>query len=131
MEIVKAEMPIPVQKTTEGQPILKANESIRMIPNGSTLVEYASHMEQREFSVTIQYVFQDRRESHNFLDHVMNNCSRLEALIHDNITLTLADSSLAYNITMGVMTYSAEVEEYDDYHIVEWELSCTHSGNAN
>ena len=52
-------------------------------------------------------------------------------VIHDNITLTLADSSLAYNITMGVMTYSAEVEEYDDYHIVEWELSCTHSGNAN
>jgi len=81
--------------------------------------------------MTIQYIFLDKREDRNFLDHVMANTSQLEALIHDNITLTLADSSLAYNITMGVMTYSAEVEEYDDYHIVEWELSCTHSGNAN
>ena len=61
METIKAEMPVPVQKTTEGQPMLKANESIRLIPNGSSLIEYASFMEQREFSVTIQYVFQDRR----------------------------------------------------------------------
>lgn len=67
MENIKTEMPIPVQKTTVEQPLLKANESIRIIPNGSSLVEYASHMEQREFSITIQYVFTDRRESHNFL----------------------------------------------------------------
>ena len=36
-------------------------------------------------------------ESHNFLDHVMNNSARLEALIHDNITITLADSTTAFN----------------------------------
>ena len=76
METIKAEMPVPVQKSTTAQPLLKANESIRLIPNGSSLVEYASHMEQREYSITIQYVFQDRRDNHNFLDHVMNNCSR-------------------------------------------------------
>ena len=54
MENIKTEMPIPVQKTTVEQPLLKTNESIRIIPNGSSLVEYASHMEQREFSITIQ-----------------------------------------------------------------------------
>ena len=91
METIKSEMPVPVQKTTTTEPLLKANESIRIIPNGSTLVENASHMEQREYSITIQYVFNDRRENHNFLDHVMNQCSRLEALIHDNLLLTLAD----------------------------------------
>ena len=128
MEIVKAEMPIPVQKTTEGQPILKANESIRMIPNGSTLVEYASHMEQREFSVTIQYVFQDRRESHNFLDHVMNNCSRLEALIHDNLTITLADTTTAFDIRLNSMDMDVDIEE-EGFFIVEYDFTCQHIGN--
>jgi|TARA_Y100000356_G_C11120240_1_gene214355 hypothetical protein len=129
MEIVKAEMPIPVQKTTEGQPILKANESIRMIPNGSTLVEYASHMEQREFSVTIQYVFQDRRESHNFLDHVMNNCSRLEALIHDNLTITLADTTTAFDIRLNSMDMDVDIEE-EGFFIVEYDFTCKHIANV-
>ena len=103
METIKAEMPIPVQKVTLADPLLKANESIRLIPNGSTLTEYASFMEQRQYSITIQYVFQDRRESHNFIDHVMNNCSRLEALIHDNITITLTDSTTAFDLRMNNM----------------------------
>ena len=128
METIKAEMPVPVQKTTEGQPMLKANESIRLIPNGSSLVEYASHMEQREFSITIQYVFQDRRENHNFLDHVMNNCSRLEALIHDNLTLTLADSTTAFDLRMNEMDLDVETDE-EGFFIVEYDFTCQHIGN--
>tara|TARA_R100001594_G_scaffold38418_1_gene69583 strand:- start:869 stop:1309 length:441 start_codon:yes stop_codon:yes gene_type:complete len=128
METIKAEMPVPVQKTTEGQPMLKANESIRILPNGSSLVEYASHMEQREFSITIQYVFQDRRENHNFLDHVMNNCSRLEALIHDNLTLTLADSTTAFDLRMNEMDLDVETDE-EGFFVVEYDFTCQHIGN--
>ena len=128
METIKAEMPVPVQKTTEGQPMLKANESIRLIPNGSSLIEYASFMEQREFSVTIQYVFQDRRENHNFLDHVMNNCSRLEALIHDNLTLTLADSTTAFDLRMNEMDLDVETDE-EGFFVVEYDFTCQHIGN--
>ena len=128
METIKAEMPVPVQKTTEGQPMLKANESIRLIPNGSSLVEYASHMEQREFSITIQYVFQDRRENHNFLDHVMNNCSRLEALIHDNTTITLTDSTTAFDLRMNEMDLDVETDE-EGFFVVEYDFTCQHIGN--
>ena len=128
MEIIKTEMPVPVQKTTTGQPLLKANESIRLIPNGSSLVEYASFMEQREYSITIQYVFQDRRESHNFLDHVMNNSSRLEALIHDNITMTLTDSTTAFDLRMNDMELDADIDE-EGFFVVEYDFSCQHIGN--
>ena len=128
MEIIKAEMPVPVQKSTTTQPLLKSNESIRLIPNGSSLVEYASFMEQREFSVTIQYVFQDRRESHNFLDHVMNNSSRLEALIHDNTTITLADSTTAFDLRMNEMDLDADIEE-EGFFVVEYDFTCQHMGN--
>ena len=128
MEVIKAEMPVPVQKSTSTQPMLKSNESIRLIPNGSSLVEYASFMEQREFSVTIQYVFQDRRESHNFLDHVMNNCSRLEALIHDNTTITLADSTTAFDLRMNEMDLDVEIDE-EGFFVVEYDFTCQHIGN--
>ena len=129
MEIVKAEMPIPVVKATLADPLLKANESIRIIPNGSTLTEYASFMEQREYSITIQYVFTDRRDNHNFLDHVMNNCSRLEALVHDNITVTLTDSTTAFNLRMNEMELDAEIEE-EGFFVVEYDFTCEHIGNV-
>ena len=130
MEIIKAEMPVPVQKTTTGQPLLKANESIRLIPNGSSLVEYASFMEQREYSVTIQYVFQDRRENHNFLDHVMNNSARLEALIHDNLTMTLGDtnSTRAFDLRMNDMELDVDIDE-EGCFVVEYDFSCQDIGN--
>ena len=129
MEIIKTEMPVPVQKTTETQPLLKANESIRLIPNGSSLVEYAAFMEQREFSITIQYVFQDRRENHGFLDHVMNNSSRLEALIHDNITITLTDSTTAFDLRMNDMDLDVDIDE-DGFFVVEYDFTCQHIGNV-
>ena len=130
MEIIKTEMPVPVQKTTTGQPMLKANEFIRLIPNGSSLVEYASFMEQREYSVTIQYVFQDRRENHNFLDHVMNNSARLEALIHDNLTMTLGDtnSTRAFDLRMNDMELDVDIDE-EGFFVVEYDFSCQHIGN--
>ena len=129
METIKTEMPVPVQKTTTAQPLLKANESIRVIPNGSSLVEYASHMEQREYSITIQYVFTDRRENHNFLDHVMNQCSRLEALIHDNLTLTLTDSTTAFDLRMNDMELDAEIDE-EGVFVAEYGFTCQHIGNV-
>ena len=121
MEIIKTEMPVPVQKTTEAQPLLKANESIRLIPDGSSLVEYASFMEQREYDITIQYVFTDRTENHNFLDHVMNQCSRLEALIHDNLTITLTDSTTAFDLRMNDMDLDAEIDE-EGFFVAEYDL---------
>ena len=128
-EIIKTEMPVPVQKATNEQPMLKSNEFIRLIPNGSSLVEFASHMEQREFSITIQYIFQDKRESHNFLDHVMNNSARLEALIHDNITITLADSTTAFNLRMNEMDLDAATDE-EGFFVVEYAFRCDHIGNV-
>ena len=124
---IRAEMKCPV--TTDNTD-LKSNQFIRLYPIGSDQLEKASFLETRQYNISCQY-FMLRRNTPEFENYIQNQISILEALIHDNITLTLADSSLAYDITMGAMTYNIEVEEYDDYHIVEWDLSCTHSGNAN
>jgi len=54
----------------------------------------------------------------------------LEALIHDNPTLSLADSTVAYNLRSGNNELGIEVdEEYEDYYAMSWNFSCEHLNN--
>ena len=56
--------------------------------------------------------------------------SILEALIHDNPTLTLANSTTAYNLMIGDLELNVEAEEeFEDYFISEWNFSCEHLSN--
>ena len=75
-----------------------------------------------------QYYF-TRRKDTNFQNYVLNQVSLLEALVHDNITLDLADSTKAINVTMGDLDFNVEVDGYEDYFVAQWSLSCTHFGN--
>ena len=72
-----------------------------------------------------------KRKDTKFQDYVLNQVSILEALVHDNITLTLADSTKAVNVTMGDLELDVEIDGYDDYFVAQWQLSCTHFGNVN
>jgi hypothetical protein len=61
---------------------------------------------------------------------VFNQISILEALIHDNPTLSLADSTTAYNLRSGSNEMGIEVEEeYEDYYAISWNFSCEHLNN--
>ena len=124
---IRAEMKCPVFSNFDETN--KSNQFIRLIPAGSDQLEKATFMEVREFSINCQYYF-IRRNNAQFQDYVLNQISILEALVHDNITLTLADSTKAVNVTLGTMEFDVEVEEYDDYFVVEWDLTCTHFGNT-
>ena len=86
-------------------------------------------MEVREFEMECQYYFLNRKSS-QFQNYVLNQVSILEALVHDNITLDLADNSKAINVTLGSLDFDVEVDEYDDYFVCQWNLSCTHFGNT-
>ena len=122
---IKAEMKCPVISNNTD---IKSNQFIKLYPIGSEQLEKTSFMETRQYNISCQY-FMLRRKTPEFESYVQNQISILEALIHDNLTLTLADSSKAREVTMGGMTYQAEVEGYEDFHIVEWDLFCIHSGN--
>ena len=76
-----------------------------------------------------QYYFMRRKDA-QFQNYVLNQVSILEALVHDNITLTLADSTKAVDVTLGDLDFNVEVEDYDDYMVAQWTLTCTHYGNT-
>ena len=114
---------------SDWQETVKANQFIRIIPNGSEQLEKATFIEVREFDMDCQYYFL-RRQDVKFQDYVLNQVSILEALVHDNITLTLADSTKAVNVTLGSLDFNVEVDGYEDYMIAQWSLTCTHFGNT-
>ena len=124
---IKAEMKCPVLSGFDEKS--KANQFIVLTPTGSEQLDKATFMEVRQYNINCQYLFV-RRNNAQFQDYVLNQVSILEALVHDNITLDLADSTKAIDVTLGTMTFDVEVEEYEDYFVVEWEFNCTHFGNT-
>ena len=114
---------IGLEETAEG------NQFIRINPTGSNLLEYNVTSESREFSIEIYYVFAERNIKKTALDHVLRFTSRIEALIHDNTVMTLADNSDAYNCRME--STSLTPEEEDEVYVVQWDYRCQHTGNIS
>ena len=86
------------------------NQLINLKPVGSNQIEKATFLEVREYNIECEFYFL-LRDQKDFEDYVLTQVNRLEALIHDNITLDLADNSKAVNVTMGSMEFNLESEE--------------------
>ena len=100
---------------------------IRIEPDGSELTEYNATSETREFTINIFYIFGGANVNKTALDHVLRFVSRTEALIHDNASMTLADSSNAFNCRFE----STDLNTLEDEtaYVVNWIWKCQHLGN--
>ena len=96
-------------------------------PIGTSLIEYNVTSETREFDVEISFHFRDANMKKNSLDHVFRQVSRIEALIHDNVTMTLADSTIALNCELS--SCDLDVGDSESEYVVSWDFSCIHQGN--
>ena len=123
---LRAEIKCPIFSGFDA--VNKSNQFIKLIPTGSSQIEKATFMESREFNIEIQY-YMLRRNNAQFEDYVFNQVSILEALVHDNIALTLSDSTRAHNLSLETMELDVEEEDFEDYFIVQWALSLIYTGN--
>ena len=101
---------------------------IRLEPTGSVLSEYNTNSETREFTIDIFYVFGGANVKKTALDHVLRFVSRTEALIHDNMAMTLTDSTRAFNCRFESTELNTDEEE--STYVVQWVWKCQHLGNA-
>ncbi len=116
---------LPVYK---GKDIPKGvNQGLQLIPTGSVLTDYNATSETREFSVTVRYVFADANVNERALDHILRQISRIEALIHDNVAMTLSDSSNAFNCRFESTDLNTDDES--GIYVTEWAWKCQHLGN--
>ena len=105
------------------------NQALQLIPTGSILLEYNITSETREFSVTVRFVFNEANVRETALDHVLRYVSRIEALIHDNVGMTLSDNSTAFNCRFQNTELNSDEES--GLYITEWEWKCSHVGNIS
>ena len=125
--ILKVEFTFPI---ITGKQTNNKNRYIRIIPEGSTLTELASFSEQREFNITIQYIAQRRKQDDVFIEYITRMASRIEALIHDNLIMTLADNTIAFDCHLATQEFDFEDEEMEDWYIIQWDYNCSHVGNT-
>ena len=112
----------------KGDPVPKGvNQGLQIIPTGSVLTEYNATSETREFSVLVRYIFADANVNERALDHILRQISRIEALIHDNVAMTLSDSSNAFNCRFESTDLNTDDES--GVYVTEWAWKCQHLGN--
>ena len=119
-------------------PVYRGNKApagttyLQLNPVGSELLEYNVTSETREFTIQILYYFLEANVKDSALDHILRTVSRIEALIHDNMSMTLdkgsdADNSNLFNCRMQSTELNAGD---DDMYVVEWEYKSMHLGNT-
>jgi hypothetical protein len=75
------------------------------------------------------YYFLDKNIKKTSLDHVLRYMSRIEALMHDYTSTTLADSSNLYNGRIESTALNALDEENE--YVVEFVWKGQHTGNIS
>ena len=117
---------LPVYIGDEGQ---EGSQYVRLDPVGSEMLEYNVTSESREFTINVFYYFAEHNVKKTALDHVLRYTSRIEALIHDNTSITLTDSSNLYNCRMETMELNPDEES--GVYVVQWEWKGQHTGNIS
>ena len=117
---------LPVFIGDEGS---EGTQYLRLDPAGSEFIEYMHSSESREYTVSVFFVFAEKNIKKTALDHVLRYVSRIEALIHDNVTMTLADSTQAYNCRFD--TTEIDADDESGAYVVQWEYKCQHTGNIS
>ena len=105
-----------------------SSQFLRLDPVGSELNEYSISSETREFTVNMYYYFLDKNIKKTSLDHVLRYVSRIEALVHDNIAMTLTDSTRLFNCRVESTALNS-LEDENEY-VVEMIWKGQHLGNT-
>ena len=104
------------------------NQALQLMPTGSVLSDYNATSETREFSIQVRFIFNEANVNETALDHILRQVSRIEALIHDNVSMALSDSTSAFNCRFESTELNADEES--GVYVVLWEYKCQHLGNV-
>lgn len=109
----------------------QGNQYLRLDPVGSTLSEYNVNGEIREFQVNMFYYFSDPNLNKTSLDHVLRFVSRIEALIHDNITMDLDDTPTTQCFNCRIESTDLNALDDENEYVVQFEWRGQHLGNLD
>ena len=117
---------LPTYRGFDNEP--SGSQYLRLMPIGSSLLEYNATSETREFSIDMMLHFKSANIKETALDDILRLVSRLESLVVDNIAMTLTDSSNLFNCRIESTSFDSTNSEE---HIVTFDYKCMHMGNFN
>ena len=121
---------VPVYK---GDSVPKGvNQALQLIPTGSVLTDYNATSETREFSITVRFIFAEVNVKETALDHILRYVSRIEALIHDNVSMSYTNENSQSDKVFNCRFESTELNADEDsgVYVTEWAWKCQHLGNV-
>ena len=121
---------VPVYK---GDSVPKGvNQALQLIPTGSVLTDYNATSETREFSITVRFIFAEVNVKETALDHILRYVSRIEALIHDNVSMSYTNENSQSDKVFNCRFESTDLntQEEDGVYVTEWAWKCQHLGNV-
>ena len=104
------------------------SQYLRIIPSSSNLLEYNLTSETREFNIDMILHIKSANIKETALDHIFRLVSRLESLVVDNISMTLADNSNLFNCRIESTSFDSTNSEE---HIVTFDFRGTHMSNIS
>ena len=103
------------------------SQAIRLSPSSSTLIDYMSNSETREFAVDIKFLFNEININEKALDHILRQVSRIEAVVHDNVIMTLSDTNSTKAFDCKILSTNLNADEEQGIYVVTFDYRCQHT----
>tara|TARA_R100001015_G_C4549907_1_gene112000 strand:- start:223 stop:657 length:435 start_codon:yes stop_codon:yes gene_type:complete len=113
--------------TCVGYEKMHGSQYLRILPESSSLISFTTNSEERQYNVKLIYYFDEKMVNTKTMDHILRYTSRIEALVHDNMIMTLSDSTKALNCIIDSTQLNTDTE--NGIYTVEMNWQCNHIGN--
>ena len=104
--------------------VRNSSQYIRLEPISSSVVDYNSSKNLKEYTVNVEYVFTGANIKKTASDNVLRVIERTQHLINDNTSMTLADSTEAFDCKFTESELSTDESEGID--VSTWTWTCLH-----
>jgi hypothetical protein len=105
------------------------NQSIRLKPVGTDLIELTNFSEVREYIVDVSYTFKEKMVKKDTWEHILRQLSHIEGLFHDNVN---GAGDTYYNgrmLTCRINEKEEAEEEIEGLNVMRWEWRGYYMGN--
>ena len=113
--------------TCVGYDNMHGSQYLRILPTNSRLLGVTTNSEERQYNIELIYYFDEKVVNVKSMEHILRYVSRIEALIHDNLIMTLSDGSKALNCSVDSTELSPNTDE--GIYVAPMDWSCAHVGN--
>ncbi len=104
------------------------NQSIRLNPIGSDLIEYNLTAETREYILDVSYTFKEKMLKKDTWEHILRQVSHIEALFFNNQNNTFYNGRLA---TARINNKEEAEEAITGLNVIRWEWRASYVGNIS